>query len=154
SFADQDGEGYGIRFEAGAVHPVEAMVMMPWGGAVDFKRTMARYREWSALAILLRDRAEGRIQVPRVGPIRWEHALTAADERHVREGLKRGAALFAACGASEVRSTTQLPVTWRPASGERIGSFMDRMDRMGYGANESTYASWHPQGSARMGIDP
>jgi choline dehydrogenase-like flavoprotein len=88
-----------------------------------------------------------------VGPPSWEYALTATDQRHVREGLKRGAELYAACGASEVRSTTQLPVCWRPRSGEKLDSFMQRLDRMGYGANQSTYASWHPQGSARMGID-
>jgi long-chain-alcohol oxidase len=153
SFANLDGEGYGVRFESGAIHPVELMVLMSWGGAVDFKRQVERYREWSAMAILLRDRAEGRIHVPRVGPASWQYALTAADQRHVREGLMRGAELYAACGVSEVRTTTQLPVSWRPASGEKLGSFMGRLDRMGYGANQSTYASFHPQGSARMGID-
>jgi long-chain-alcohol oxidase len=153
SFANLDGEGYGVRFESGAIHPVEAMVLMPWGGAVDFKRQMSRYREWSMVALLVRDRAEGRIHMPRALPPSWEYALTGTDQRHVREGIKRACELYAACGASEVRPTSQLSVSWRPASGERLEAFMQRLDHVGYGANQTTYASFHPQGSARMGID-
>lgn len=152
-FADLDGEGYGVRFESGAVHPVELMALMPWGGAVDFKRTLERYREWSVIAVLLRDRSEGTVHTPRIGPVSWEYELGKMDQKHVREGVLRAAELYAAMGASEIRAVTQVPVTWRPASGERLSSFADRLDRMGYGACETTYASFHPQGSARMGID-
>jgi long-chain-alcohol oxidase len=152
-FADLDGEGYGVRFESGAVHPVELMALMPWGGAVDFKRTIERYREWAVIAVLLRDRTEGVVHTPRWGPASWEYALGRADQKHVREGVLRAAELYAAMGASEIRAVTQTPVTWRPASGERLSSFADRLDAMGYGSCETTYASFHPQGSARMGID-
>jgi choline dehydrogenase-like flavoprotein len=153
-FADLDGEGYGVRFEAGAVHPVDFMALMSWGGAVDFKRVLARYREWAVLAVLLRDRTEGVVRVPRFGAPSWEHALCDADRRHVREGVRRAAELYAAIGASEIRTSTQTPVSWRPAGGERLESFLRRVDSVGYGPCKTTYASFHPQGSARMGIDP
>jgi choline dehydrogenase-like flavoprotein len=152
-FADLDGEGYGVRFESGAVHPVELMALMPWGGAVDFKRTIERYREWAVIAVLLRDRTEGTVHVPRFGPPSWQYALSPMDQKHVREGVTRAAELYAAMGASEIRAVTQLPVTWRPASGEKLASFVSRLDAMGYGSCQTTYASFHPQGSARMGID-
>lgn len=152
-FADLDGDGYGVRFEGGAVHPVELMALMPWGGAVDFKRAIARYREWSVLAILLRDRSEGTVHTPRIGPSSWQYVLDARDRAHVREGIRRAAELYAAMGASEIRTVTQVPVVWRPAGGERLESFLGRVDAIGYGACETTYASFHPQGSARMGID-
>jgi choline dehydrogenase-like flavoprotein len=153
-FADLDGEGYGVRFEAGAVHPVDFMALMAWGGAIDFKRVLARYREWAVIAVLLRDRTEGVVRVPRLAAPSWEHTLEQTDRRHVREGVKRAAELYAAIGASEIRTSTQTPVVWRPAGGERLDSFMARLDAIGYGACETTYASFHPQGSARMGIDP
>ena len=152
-FADLDGEGYGVRFESGAVHPVDFMALMAWGGAVDFKRTLERYREWAVLAVLLRDRAEGVIRAPRGRAPSWEHTLTDADRRHVREGVMRAAELYAAIGASEIRTSTQVPVIWRPAGGERLASFMRRIDSVGWNACQTTYASFHPQGSARMGID-
>jgi choline dehydrogenase-like flavoprotein len=152
-FADLDGEGYGVRFEGGAIHPVELMALMPWGGAVDYKRAVERYREWSVIAVLLRDRSEGVVHTPRFGPVSWQYTLGDVDQKHVREGMMRAAELYAAMGASEVRAVTQVPVTWRPAGGERLSSFMERLDRVGYGSCETTYASFHPQGSARMGID-
>ncbi len=152
-FADLDGEGYGVRLESGAIHPVELMALMPWGGAVDYKRAVERYREWAVIAVLLRDRSEGAIHTPRFGPVRWDYSLTHADEKHVREGIRRSAELYAAMGASEIRAVTQVPVAWRPAGGERLSSWMDRLDAVGYGSCQTTYASFHPQGSARMGID-
>lgn len=152
-FADLDGEGYGVRFESGAVHPVEYLGLMPWGGAVDFKRTIERYREWAVIAVLLRDRSEGTIRAPRVGPPSWDYRLGTTDQKHVREGVARAAELYASIGASEIRTVTQVPVVWRPAGGERLASFLERLDGVGYGACETTYASFHPQGSARMGID-
>ncbi len=152
-FADLDGEGYGVRFESGAVHPVEMMALMPWGGAIDFKRTLARYREWAVIAVLLRDRTEGSVHAPRFGPNRWDYSICETDQKHVREGIVRAAELYAAMGASEIRAVTQTPVVWHPASGEKLASFAARLDTMGYGSCETTYASFHPQGSARMGID-
>ncbi len=80
--------------------------------------------------------------------------MQAIDQKHVREGLRRAAELYAAMGASEIRTTSQVPVSWRPAGGEKLSSFVDRLDSVGYGACQTTYASFHPQGSARMGIDP
>lgn len=152
-FADLDGDGYGVRFESGAVHPVELMALMPWGGALDFKRTIERYREWALIAVLLRDRSEGVVRAPRLGAPSWEHVLGPVDQKHVREGIRRAAELYAAMGASEIRTASQVPVSWRPASGEKLSSFVDRLDGVGYGACQTTYASFHPQGSARMGID-
>lgn len=152
--ADLDGRGYGVRIESASVHPVELATLHGWGGAHDYKETLRRYRHWVPVAILLRDRSRGRVRAARWGPVQYEYAFESVDLRHVRTAVEHVARGLAACGAAEIRTASSRPIVWRPAGGERIESFMARADAHGYGANQHTYASFHPSGTARMGADP
>lgn len=149
-----DGRGYGVRFESGAVHPAEFTVMQGWGGAHDFKEVLRNYRHWVPFAVLLRDHSGGRVHAPRIGPSRIDYALEAVDQRHVREGVRHAAMGLREVGAIEVRTVTSRPVVWRPGGGETLEQFMSRVDGIGYGANQHTYGSYHPNGTARMGASP
>ncbi len=152
--ANQDGRGYGVRFESGAVHPAEFTVMQGWGGAHDFKEVLRNYRHWVPFAVLLRDHSGGRVHTPRIGPARIDYALEAVDQRHVREGVRHAAMGLREVGALEVRTVTSRPVVWRPGGGETLEQFMSRVDGIGYGANQHTYGSYHANGTARMGANP
>jgi choline dehydrogenase-like flavoprotein len=151
--ADLDGRGYGVRIESAAVHPVELAMLQGWGGAYDYKETLRRYRHWVPLAVLVRDRARGRVSAARWGPARYAYELGAIDQRHVREGVRHAAALLREAGATEIRSVTSRPVVWRPGAGESLDAFVARLDGVGYGANQHTYGSYHPSGTAAMGAD-
>jgi len=153
-FADLDGRGHGVRFESGAIHPVEFLQMQGWAGAADHARVLRSYRHWAPIAVLLRERGWGTVRARKVGPPVWDYALDAYDVRHVRQGVQRAAQALAAAGAREVRSVQHVPAVWRPSAGEPLGSFMGRVDAGGFGACQTIYGSYHPTGSARMGSDP
>lgn len=152
--ADLDGRGYGVRYEAGALHPVEYAQFGGFGGGADLKRFLRSYRHQSALGVVLRDHGEGHVELSRRAPPRYHYALSAADREHVRRGVHRGVEILLAAGAREIRSTTFTPHAYRPASGQPLSGFLDRLDRQGYQVLEAGYGSFHQMGTARMGNDP
>lgn len=149
-----DGTGHGIRYEAGALHPVEYALFGGFGGGAELKRFLRSYRHQSALGVVLRDHGEGHVELTRRGPSRYHYRLTAADMGHVRTGVHRGVELLLAAGAREVRACQLTPQVHRPASGERLASFLSRLDAQGYQVLRSSYGSFHQMGTARMGKDP
>lgn len=150
-FANLDGRGYGIRFESGSLHPIEFFGFQGWGGGADFSRVVRQYRHWNALGVVLRDQAEGRVEVPRRGRPSYHYTLDDADVRHVKEGIRRAVEALVAVGAREIRSCTTFPITWRPGGGEPLDRFLARIESHGFGALETSYGSFHQMGTARIG---
>jgi hypothetical protein len=153
-FADLDGKGYGIKFETAPVHPVLPATFWGWGSGRLFKQSLLDYPHWSLVGVLLRDRDSGRVKVRGDGCPEWRYCLSKRDQAHMRIGLLHAAEVLAEAGAAEVLAPTAVRVTWRPGSGESVESFMKRVDSVGYGPNQTLYASFHQMGSARMGSDP
>ena len=52
-FSNLDGRGYGVRFESGALHPVEFLGFCGWGGGADLERMLRTYRHWAALGVVV-----------------------------------------------------------------------------------------------------
>ncbi|UJR85383.1 GMC family oxidoreductase [Sandaracinus amylolyticus] len=152
-FANLDGRGYGFRLESGALHPFEFSLLQGWAGGSDVKALLRSYRHWAAFAVLLRDEGWGTVRARALGPPVWEYTPSTNDLVNVREGVRRATEALVAAGAREVRSVQQVPVSWRPASGEPITSFLSRVDEVGYGPCQTTYGSYHQMGTARMGAD-
>ena len=152
-FVNADGRGYGFRMESGAVHPTEFSLMQGWAGGADVKALLRSYRHWAPIAILVRDEGWGTVKARPLGPPVYTYAPSANDLDNVRLGVRRASEAFAAVGARELRSVQQVPVTWRPASGEPLASFLARIEQVGYGPCQTTYGSYHQMGSARMGGD-
>ena len=153
-FADQDGEHYGTTFEVGPSHPVVAALAFGWESGRQYKEALLGYAHWSAIGVRLRDRDHGRVEVPREGRPVWHYRVSRRDQVHVRRGIQGAAEVLAAAGAEEIQTTSGLPITWRPGSGEPVSSFMERVDSIGYDRNGVLYASYHQMGSASMGSDP
>jgi choline dehydrogenase-like flavoprotein len=152
-FADQDGEHYGTTFEVGPSHPVVAALAFGWESGRQYKSALLQYPHWSGVGVRLRDRDPGRVEVPKEGRPIWHYRLSRRDQAHVRRGVQAAAEVLAAAGAEEVMTTSGVPITWRPGSGEPLGSFIARVDSIGYDRNGVLYASYHQMGSARMGSD-
>jgi choline dehydrogenase-like flavoprotein len=153
-FANQDGEHYGVTFEVGPSHPVVAALAFGWESGRQYKTALLQYPHWSAVGVRLRDRDGGRVEIPKAGRPIWHYRLSRRDQAHVRRGMRHAAEVLAAAGAEEIMTTSGLPITWRPGSGEPVESFMGRVDTIGYDRNGVLYASYHQMGSARMGSDP
>jgi len=151
--ADLDGNGYGIKIESGPAHPALVAAMVGWGGGEAYKRQLADYQHWSPVALILRDRDPGKVGVRRNGDPKWKFTVSERDQTMVRSGVEAAAEIHAASGATEVMSTTTVPVHWSPDT-QPIGDFMNRVDSAGFGSNRMTYGSWHQMGSLRMGSDP
>jgi long-chain-alcohol oxidase len=153
-FADLDGSGYGFKFETAPVHPLFPAAFVGWEDGASFKRDILGLGHLDVGGILLRDRDFGTVKLRKDGTPMWKYALSKYDQAHVREGVKRAAQLYAAAGAEELISSTIRPVRWRPGSGRPLGEFVEGVDAIGYGSNQTAYFSFHQMGSARMGSDP
>ena len=151
--ADLDGNGYGMKIESGPAHPALVAAMMGWRGGEEYKRQLADYQHWSPIALIMRDRDPGKVQIRRNGDPKWKFSVSERDQAMARQGVEAAAQIHAASGALEVMSTTTVPVHWSPDS-QSLGGFMKDVDSIGYGSNRTTYGSWHQMGSLRMGSNP
>jgi choline dehydrogenase-like flavoprotein len=152
-FADLDGRGYGFRFETAPIHPLFPAAFVGWEDGASFKRDILGLARLGVAGVLLRDRDHGRVTVRKDGSPRWKYRISKYDRAHLREGVRRGAELLAAAGATEIFSSGVKPVRWHPER-EAIDGFVERSDAIGYGPHQTSYFSFHQMGSARMGSDP
>ncbi|MFQ5967714.1 MAG: GMC family oxidoreductase N-terminal domain-containing protein [Acidimicrobiia bacterium] len=153
-FSDLDGDGYGFILETGPIHPVLPAAYIGWENGEQFKRDVIGLRFMAPLGVLLRDHSQGRVTTRRDGSPRWEYRMGGRDLDHMRLGVRRAAEVLAAAGAVEVISSTVRPVRWRPGRNSTVDTFMADVDSVGYGPNQTSYATLHQMGGARMGSDP
>jgi choline dehydrogenase-like flavoprotein len=151
-FADLD-EGYGVRFETTAIHPLFLAFGAAWESAVQFDATMRRLIYTSPVGILLRDRFGGRVTLNRSGVPVIRYRIATYDQHHVRRGVEGAARVLLAAGAQEIFSTQNRFVAFRPGGRETLEDWLERVDRVGYGANQTIYISFHQMGTCRMGSD-
>lgn len=152
-FADLDGDGYGFRFETAPVHPLFPAGFIGWEDGPSFKRDILGLGHLDVGGILLRDRGHGKVTTREDGSPVWKYKISRHDQRHIREGVKRAAQMYASAGAVELISSTMRPVRWRPGTGS-LEEFMEGVDAIGYGSNRTSYFTFHQMGAARMGSDP
>ena len=151
-FADLDGNGYGFKFETAPIHPLFPAAFLGWEDGAAYKRDVLGLGHVNVGGVLLRDRDHGKVTIRKDGSPVWKYSISRYDQAHVREGVRRGVEMYAAAGATEVIASTVRPVRWRP--GDSMDAFMDQVDSIGYGSNQSTYFTFHQMGTARMGSDP
>ncbi len=152
-FANLDGRGYGFKFETAPVHPLFPAAFHGWGDGPSFKRDILGLGHLDVAGILVRDRDHGQVVITRAGRPVWKYSISEYDQAHVREGVRRGAELYAAVGAEEVFASTSRPVRWRPGEGT-LDEFVAEVDSVGYGSNRTNYFTFHQMGTARMGSNP
>ncbi|MBV9279981.1 MAG: GMC family oxidoreductase, partial [Chloroflexi bacterium] len=148
-FADLDG-GYGVKLETAPMHPALLGLACPWESAEDFERLMRGLSHASLIGILLRDRYGGRVRIGRGGLPVVNYRLSRYDQRHIRAGVEAAARVLQAAGAREILSAQNRPVSFKPG-GESLEGWLARVDRVGYGANQMVYFSFHQMGTCRMG---
>jgi choline dehydrogenase-like flavoprotein len=151
--ADLD-EGYGVRFETAPVHPGLLALAAPWDSAEGLDRLMRQLSHTSVIGILLRDRFGGRITVNRHGVPVISYRLSPYDQQHMRRGIEGAARVLLAAGARDIFSTQNRLVELRARSQDTVEAWLRRVDRVGYGPNQTVYCSFHQMGTCRMGSDP
>jgi len=151
-FADLDDDGYGVRFETAPIHPGFMALAMPWENATSYDALVRRLPVSSLVGVLARDRSHGQVVLSRGGATMVRYRPSRYDQRHIRHGVIAAAEVLAAVGAREVFGSQNRYVPWLPAA-ESLDSWIQRIDRVGYGSNHTLYLSFHQMGTCRMGTD-
>ena len=147
-------DGYGPIYESVPIHPAAFATVVPWTSADEHLEQMNRFAHTSLLAPLPRDRTEGRISIDKSGAPRVDYTLNADDERRVIEAVVKGAKVFEAAGAKEIRSTHGRVISYEPGRPGDYERWAGEIRAIGYKPTTSLLASFHQMGSCRMGIDP
>lgn len=134
-------------------HPLFPAAFVGWPDGPSFKRDILGLGHIGVAGIVHKDRDHGRATTRRDRSPFWRYRISGYDWAHIREGVRRGAELLAASGATEVFTSTIRPVRWIPGRGT-VDEMLRETDAVGYGPNLTAYFSFHQMGSARIGSDP
>lgn len=138
-----NGNPIGALIEGIGAPPGITATIFP-GLGFERQRQLARYNEFTAAGILLRDSVPGRITVGKGRPgIDW--SLAPADAERMKLAVARCAEAWLASGASAVL-TGHSRLTSIRSTAE-----LAKLDRVGWGAGEVALFCFHQMGTARMG---
>jgi choline dehydrogenase-like flavoprotein len=149
--ADQDGKGYGAKFETAPMHFALPASAFGWEGPEQMRETIGRLAHLSLVGILLRDRDGGRVVTGRDGRARVEYELSNYDAGHLRAAVRAGAQVLAAAGATEVMTIQTPPVRARPGDPGWLDRFGAAADAGGYTKGRMTAITFHQMASCAMG---
>ncbi|MEY4609543.1 MAG: hypothetical protein RL625_1760 [Gemmatimonadota bacterium] len=146
-----DANGYGVWIESPPLHPGIGAPAAPGFGAAH-RETMLAFDHLAALVILARDGAQrgqsdGEVRARRDGSLSIRYRLSAADARHLEEGMVAAARIHFAAGARSVITGHTPHITLEH------DAQVDRLRGRPMGANQIALFSAHVNGTARLGAD-
>ncbi|MFI6166278.1 FAD-dependent oxidoreductase [Nocardia sp. NPDC051052] len=152
--ADLDGNGYGVVYETGPLHPGLALGFMGWRGADAHRRTMLDFARTTAIGIITRDRDSGTVTVDKSGEPIVNYRLSGYDAAHLHTGIEGAASILEAAGAQRIFSGHQAGVDYEPGRRGSHAEFAASCRAAGYGPGHCAMGALHIMGSARMGGSP
>ncbi|MFF2087522.1 GMC family oxidoreductase N-terminal domain-containing protein [Nocardia sp. NPDC058176] len=152
--ADLDGNGYGVIYETGPVHPGLATGFMSWRGAAQHRATMLDFARTNSIGIITRDRDPGTVSVDRGGEPVVKYRLSDYDAAHLHTGIVGAASILEAAGAQRIYSGHQAGISFEPGTRGSLAEFDAATKKAGYGPGQCALGALHIMGSARMGGTP
>ncbi|MFD3509353.1 GMC family oxidoreductase N-terminal domain-containing protein [Nocardia sp. NPDC058666] len=152
--ADLDGNGYGVIYETGPMHPGLATGFMNWRGAAEFRTTMGAFARTSSIGVITRDRDSGTVSVDKTGEPIVKYRLSDYDANHLHTGIVGAASVLEAAGAQKIYSGHQAGVSFEPGNRGSLAQFDAACRTAGYGPGRCSMGALHIMGSARMGGTP
>ncbi|WP_328391482.1 GMC family oxidoreductase [Nocardia sp. NBC_00416] len=152
--ADLDGNGYGVIYETGPLHPGSSTGFMSWRGAAGHRTTMLDFARTNAVGIITRDRDSGTVQVGRDGEPTVDYRISDYDAAHLHTGIEGAAKILEAAGARRIFSGHQAGVSYEPGVRGSHDEFAAAARTAGYGPGRCALGALHIMGSARMGGSP
>lgn len=149
--ADLDGDGYGVIYETGPMHPGMLVGFMNWRGAEAHRAAMLNLGSTAAIGVITRDRDHGRVTVDKAGEPLVHYTLSARDRAHLHRGITGAAEILEAAGALAITSGHQSGASYEPGKRGDHAEFAARCASAGYGPGQCAMAALHIMGSARMG---
>lgn len=147
-------DGYGPIFESVPMHPGVFSTAVPWTSAAEHGRLMSQYRNTSLVAMLGRDKTEGRIKIDKDGAPLVDYSLRVDDERRLIEACLKGAKVFEEAGARSIRTTHTFLNSYEPGSPGAFERWAEGVRNAGIKADNWILGSFHQMSSCRMGVDP
>ncbi|KAA8883882.1 FAD-binding protein [Nocardia colli] len=152
--ANLDGNGYGVIYETGPVHPGLALGFMGWRGADAHRRTLLDFAHTTPIGVITRDRDSGTVAVDKTGEPIVNYRLSDYDAAHLNTGIEGAASILEAAGARRIFSGHQAGVDYEPGRRGSHADFAAACRDAGYGPGQCAMGALHIMGSARMGGSP
>ncbi|QBS39428.1 GMC family oxidoreductase [Nocardia sp. CS682] len=152
--ADLDGNGYGVIYETGPVHPGLAIGFMGWRGADAHRSTLLDFARTTPIGVITRDRDSGTVTVDKSGEPIVNYRLSTYDAAHLHTGIEGAASILEAAGARRIFSGHQTGVAYEPGRRGSHAEFAASCRDAGYGPGQCAMGALHIMGSARMGGSP
>jgi long-chain-alcohol oxidase len=149
--ADLDGNGYGVIYETGPVHPGLATGFMSWRGAARHQASMLDFARTSSIGIITRDRDPGTVSIDKSGEPVVKYRLSDYDAAHLHTGIVGAASILEAAGAQRIYSGHQAGISFEPGIRGSLAEFDAAATKAGYGPGRCSMGALHIMGSARMG---
>lgn len=157
-----DGEGYGCKLEVPSTPASSYSTLLPWRGIAHHKEMMLRYRHYSPILVLSRDKdTDSTVRYDEHGNLAVDYNLSTHDRASILGGILRSVDILVAAGAREVQTGhfSVEPFVFGPDEESRVdnpryvawraGLAKTGMPSFGVGV----FAA-HQMGTARMGISP
>ncbi|WP_227980156.1 GMC family oxidoreductase N-terminal domain-containing protein [Nocardia spumae] len=148
---DLDGDGYGVIYETGPIHPGMGVGFMNWRGAAAYRRNLLDLGRSVALGVITRDRDHGSVRVDRQGEPVVSYRLSDRDRDHLHTGIAGAAQILEAAGARRIYSGQQAGPAYEPGGSGSHAEFVAACAAAGYGPGQCAMGALHIMGSARMG---
>ncbi|MGW6698278.1 GMC family oxidoreductase [Nocardia sp. NPDC055049] len=152
--ANLDGNGYGVIYETGPVHPGLATGFMSWRGAAQHRATMLDFARTNSIGIITRDRDPGTVSIDKSGEPVVKYQLSDYDAAHLHTGIVGAASILEAAGAQRIFSGHQAGISFEPGTRGSLAEFDAAAKKAGYGPGRCSMGALHIMGSARMGGTP
>ncbi|MFE7719103.1 GMC family oxidoreductase [Nocardia rhizosphaerihabitans] len=149
--ADLDGNGYGVIYETGPIHPGLATGFMSWRGAAQHRATMLDFARTNSIGVITRDRDPGTVSIDGSGEPVVKYRLSDYDANHLHTGIVGAASVLEAAGAQRIYSGHQAGVSFEPGVRGSLAEFDAACKKAGYGPGQCSMGALHIMGSARMG---
>ncbi|KAI8332389.1 hypothetical protein BC941DRAFT_381414 [Chlamydoabsidia padenii] len=157
-----DGEGYGCKLEVPATPAGSYSTLLPWRGVAHHKEMMLRYRHYSPILVLARDKdPDSLVRYDEHGNLAIDYALSAHDRQSILMGILRAVDILVAAGAREVQTGhfAMEPFVFGPEEASRVDNpryvgWKASLAKTGIPSFGMGVFAAHQMGSARMGISP
>ncbi|RDI68531.1 GMC family oxidoreductase N-terminal domain-containing protein [Nocardia pseudobrasiliensis] len=149
--ANLDGEGHGVIYETGPIHPGMGIGFMSWRGADHHRNTMLDLARTAAIGVITRDRDAGVVTIDKSGEPLVRYRLSDRDAAHLHTGITGAASILEAAGARRIFSGHQAGIDYEPGRRGTHADFAATCRAAGYGPGQCALGALHIMGSARMG---
>jgi choline dehydrogenase-like flavoprotein len=144
---DEDAGLSGFRLEGGFTTPGLVSTMLP-GFGHELKERMTRYNNMANVVVLVYDQPCGQVTLNKYGRPVISYQMAEATRTTMMAGMREAAQVLFAAGAREVMFAHEVPAVITDPSELSI------IEQRGIEPCSQLVASFHMQGTCRMGADP